>query len=175
MRSSRSAAFSAPPNSEVAEEFAATAAEMRITAVRDQAFDNLARRAGIASLRGIVSALNQSIRFGTPLAGSLRAVAAEMRTERLVRFEQRAFFARLPFKAHQGVVAIAPPFGISVLDLPTRIPLPAKITVEVLPAIDLQQRFGSDPAHKDIYEEITEDMQVALSELQDERTLPVLG
>ena len=27
-----------------------------------------------------------------------------------VRFEQRAFFERLPFRAHQGVVAIAPPF-----------------------------------------------------------------
>ena len=27
-----------------------------------------------------------------------------------VRFEQRAFFERIPFKAHQGVVAIAPPF-----------------------------------------------------------------
>jgi 23S rRNA (guanosine2251-2'-O)-methyltransferase len=27
-----------------------------------------------------------------------------------VRFEQRAFFLNLPFKAHQGVVAIAPPF-----------------------------------------------------------------
>jgi 23S rRNA (guanosine2251-2'-O)-methyltransferase len=27
-----------------------------------------------------------------------------------VRFEQRPFFAKLPFKAHQGVVAIAPPF-----------------------------------------------------------------
>jgi 23S rRNA (guanosine2251-2'-O)-methyltransferase len=27
-----------------------------------------------------------------------------------VRLEQRAFFAQLPFKAHQGVVAIAPPF-----------------------------------------------------------------
>jgi 23S rRNA (guanosine2251-2'-O)-methyltransferase len=27
-----------------------------------------------------------------------------------VRFEQRAFFDRIPFKAHQGVVAIGPPF-----------------------------------------------------------------
>jgi 23S rRNA (guanosine2251-2'-O)-methyltransferase len=27
-----------------------------------------------------------------------------------VRFEQRAFFAQLPFKAHQGVVGLAPPF-----------------------------------------------------------------
>jgi 1-acyl-sn-glycerol-3-phosphate acyltransferase len=72
-------------------------------------------------------------------------------------------------------VAIAPPFGVTLLDLPTRIPLPAKITVQVLPPIDLQQRFGSEPEHKDIYDDITDDMQEALSELQEERTLPVLG
>jgi 1-acyl-sn-glycerol-3-phosphate acyltransferase len=72
-------------------------------------------------------------------------------------------------------VALAPPFGVTLLDLPTRIPLPAKITVEVLAPIDLEQRFGSDPAHKQVYDEITDDMQAALSELQDERTLPVLG
>jgi len=111
-------------NPEVAEEFAATAAEMRITAVRDQAFDNLARRAGIASLRGIVSALNQSIRFGTPLAGSLRAVAAEMRTERLVRFEQRA--ARLPvlmtvplmaFILPSLMIVIGAPLALRIIDM----------------------------------------------------------
>lgn len=32
-----------------------------------------------------------------------------------VRFEQRPFFAKLPFKTHQGVVAIAPPFGYAAL------------------------------------------------------------
>ncbi len=32
-----------------------------------------------------------------------------------VRFEQRAFFERLPFKAHQGVVAIGPPFEYASL------------------------------------------------------------
>lgn len=41
-----------------------------------------------------------------------------------VRFEERPFFARLPFKAHQGVVAIAPPFAYSsladVLDRPAQ-------------------------------------------------------
>jgi len=111
-------------NPEVAEEFAATAAEMRITAVRDQAFDNLARRAGIASLRGIISALNQSIRFGTPLAGSLRAVAAEMRSERLVRFEQRA--ARLPvlmtvplmaFVLPSLMIVIGAPLALRIIDM----------------------------------------------------------
>jgi tight adherence protein C len=111
-------------NPEVAEEFAATAAEMRISAVRDQAFDNLAQRAGIPSLRGIVAALNQSIRFGTPLAGSLRAVAAEMRTERLARFEERA--ARLPvlmtlplmaFILPSLMIVIGAPLALRIIDM----------------------------------------------------------
>jgi 1-acyl-sn-glycerol-3-phosphate acyltransferase len=72
-------------------------------------------------------------------------------------------------------VAIAPPFGATLLDLPTRIPLPAKITIEVLPPIDLRERFGSDPDHDEVYAEVTSEMQAALDELQDERTLPVVG
>ena len=72
-------------------------------------------------------------------------------------------------------VAIGPPFGVSLLDLPTRIPLPAKITIEVLPPIDLEDRFGADAEHETIYGEITGDMQDVLTELQDERTLPVIG
>lgn len=116
-------------NPEVAEEFAATAAEMRIAAVRDQAFDNLAQRSGITSLRGIVTALNQSIRLGTPLAGSLRAVAAEMRTERLVRFEQRA--ARLPvlmtvplmtFILPSLMIVIGTPLALRIIDMLARGP-----------------------------------------------------
>jgi len=53
--------------------------------------------------------------------------------------------------------------------------LPAKITIEVLPPIDLTERFGPDPDHADVYDEITGEMQEALSELQEERTLPVVG
>jgi tight adherence protein C len=79
---------------EVAEEFAATAAEMRVSPARGQALQNLAMRTGVTSLRSIVATLNQSIKFGTPLAESLRMLAAEMRAERLARFEERA--ARLP-------------------------------------------------------------------------------
>jgi 23S rRNA (guanosine2251-2'-O)-methyltransferase len=33
----------------------------------------------------------------------------------VVRFESRAFFAKLPFKAHQGVIAISPPFSYASL------------------------------------------------------------
>ncbi|MFL5909361.1 MAG: lysophospholipid acyltransferase family protein [Gaiellaceae bacterium] len=72
-------------------------------------------------------------------------------------------------------VAFGPPFGISLLDLPTRLPLPAKITVEVLPPIDLTERFGPDPDHDEVYEEVTGEMQDALTDLQAERIAPVVG
>ena len=72
-------------------------------------------------------------------------------------------------------VAFAPPFGVTVLDLPGRIPLPSKITIEVRPAIDVTERFGPDPDHERVYEEITGEMQDTLAELQAERTLPVVG
>jgi tight adherence protein C len=83
-----------PSSPEVASEFAVAAAEMRVLPDRAKALENLAQRAGLASLRSIVATLNQSIRFGTPLSDSLRVLAAEMRSERLARFEERA--ARLP-------------------------------------------------------------------------------
>jgi 1-acyl-sn-glycerol-3-phosphate acyltransferase len=72
-------------------------------------------------------------------------------------------------------ISIAPPFGATVLDLPGRIPLPSKITIDVQPPIDLVKRFGPDPDHERVYAEITAEMQDSLSELQDERTLPVVG
>jgi 1-acyl-sn-glycerol-3-phosphate acyltransferase len=72
-------------------------------------------------------------------------------------------------------VAFAPPFGATVLDLPGRIPLPSKITINVQPPIDLTERFGPDPDYERVYEEITAEMQDNLSELQAERTLPILG
>ena len=81
-------------NPEVAEEFATTAAEMRVLSDRGQALENLVHRTGLLNLRSITAMLRQAIRFGTPLAEFMRILAAEMRTERMARFEERA--ARLP-------------------------------------------------------------------------------
>ena len=72
-------------------------------------------------------------------------------------------------------VSIGPPLGINFLDLPGRIPLPAKITIRVLPPIDLRDRFGKDPDPDEVYEEVTAEMQEALTDLSEERTLPVVG
>src|SRR4051812_791205 len=65
---------------------------------------------------------------------------------------------------------IAPPFGITVLDMPGRIPLPSKIVVRVLPKVELK---GRDP--NDAYERVTGTMQRALDKLDEERNIPVVG
>ena len=72
-------------------------------------------------------------------------------------------------------IQIAPPFGITVLDLPTRIPLPAKIRVQVLPPIDLRERFGPDADADGIYWAVSGQMQSALDDLDAERSVPLVG
>src|SRR4051812_13375601 len=46
------------------------------------------------SIRGVVNTLLQTAKFGTPLAQSLRILAAEFRENRITRAEEKA--ARLP-------------------------------------------------------------------------------
>ena len=70
---------------------------------------------------------------------------------------------------------IGPPLGLTVLDLPLRIPLPAKITIRVLPPIDLRRSLGLNPDVEDGYRLVTETMQATLDELSGERILPVIG
>jgi tight adherence protein C len=79
---------------DVAEEFSITSAEMQVVSDFGQALDNMVERMGLPDLRSLVATLKQSLKFGTPLAESLRTIAAEMRATRQARYEQRA--ARLP-------------------------------------------------------------------------------
>jgi 1-acyl-sn-glycerol-3-phosphate acyltransferase len=72
-------------------------------------------------------------------------------------------------------VQIAPPGGVTALDLPGRVPLPAKITVEVQPAIDLRAELGAHPDTDSGYDHVTARMQDALNRLANARTLPVIG
>jgi 1-acyl-sn-glycerol-3-phosphate acyltransferase len=72
-------------------------------------------------------------------------------------------------------VQIAPPWGVTVLDLPGRVPLPAKISVEVLPAIDLGAELGAAPDPDEGYDLVTGRMQRALDRLAEARTYPVIG
>jgi 1-acyl-sn-glycerol-3-phosphate acyltransferase len=87
---------------------------------------------------------------------------------KLLRLDRLARLKVLP-------VSVGPPLGVNILDLPGRLPLPAKVTVEVLPPIDLTERFGPEPDPNEIYDDVTEEMQRTLDRLADERTVPVVG
>jgi 1-acyl-sn-glycerol-3-phosphate acyltransferase len=67
-------------------------------------------------------------------------------------------------------ISIALPWGLNVGDMLGHLPLPAKITIEVLPPIDVRE-LEVDLA----YELVVERMQDALDALQAERRLPVVG
>ena len=79
---------------EIGEELAMTAAELTFLPDRRLAFDNLNARTNSDGIRAVVNTLQQTAKFGTPLAQSLRVLAAEMRTARITRAEEKA--ARLP-------------------------------------------------------------------------------
>jgi 1-acyl-sn-glycerol-3-phosphate acyltransferase len=70
---------------------------------------------------------------------------------------------------------LGPPLGVTVLDLPLRVPLPAKISIRVLKPIDLRTRLGRKADPEEGYQLVTSTMQRTLSRLSHERSLPVLG
>jgi tight adherence protein C len=79
---------------ELAEELAITAAELTFLPDRRMAFENLNARTNSDGIRAVVNTLQQTAKFGTPLAHSLRVLATEMRAARMTRAEEKA--ARLP-------------------------------------------------------------------------------
>jgi 1-acyl-sn-glycerol-3-phosphate acyltransferase len=72
-------------------------------------------------------------------------------------------------------ISIALPWGLNIGDLAGHLPLPAKITIQVLDPIDLRGEFGEEPDVDDVYDEVVARMQRALDALAAERRLPVLG
>ena len=79
---------------ELGDEFALTAIELSFLTERRMAFENLAYRVDLDSVRGVVTTMIQTERYGTPLASALRVLSAEFRNERMMRAEEKA--ARLP-------------------------------------------------------------------------------
>jgi 1-acyl-sn-glycerol-3-phosphate acyltransferase len=72
-------------------------------------------------------------------------------------------------------ISLALPWGINVGDMLGHIPLPAKITVETLPPIDLREEFGPEPDVNEVYDHLVRLMQDTLDALAAERRLPIIG
>ena len=79
---------------ELGDEFGLTAIELGFLNERRQAFENLATRVDLDAVRGVVTTMIQTEKYGTPLASALRVLSAEFRNERMMRAEAKA--ARLP-------------------------------------------------------------------------------
>jgi len=90
------------------------------------------------------------------------------RLARALRLDERLRLKVLP-------AAIGPPFGLTILDLPMRVPLPAKISIRILKPIDLLDRLGPRPDPEKGYKLVTSTMQRTLTRLSNERSLPVVG
>jgi len=79
---------------ELGDEFTLTSIELSFLTERRQAFENLAYRVNLDAVKGVVTTMIQTERYGTPLASALRVLSAEFRNERMMRAEEKA--ARLP-------------------------------------------------------------------------------
>ena len=95
----------------------------------------------------------------------------------LTRGEGLAKLLRLDrmFRRKVLPISLALPWGVNVGDMLGHVPLPAKITIDVLDPIDLRAEFGEEPDLDEVYAEVLGRMQAALTALQAERSLPVLG
>lgn len=80
----------------LAEEFMLLTAELSYLPDRRQAYENLSKRVDLDSVRSVCMALQQSERYGTPMAQTLRVLAQENRDMRMSEAEKKA--AGLPPK-----------------------------------------------------------------------------
>lgn len=80
----------------LAEEFALCTAELSYLTDRRIAYENLALRTGLESVKSVSTALIQAERYGTPLGTALRTLAQESRDQRMTAAEKKA--AALPPK-----------------------------------------------------------------------------
>ncbi len=83
------------------------------------------------------------------------------RLDKLMRLKTAPFMLGLPFGLMPSV------FG--------HIPLPSKITLQVMPKVDLREQYGDDPDVNEIYDDVISRMQDVLESLSEERRLPVIG
>jgi tight adherence protein C len=80
----------------LAEELTLTTAELSYLQDRRTAYENLAKRTDLEGVKSVCMALQQSERYGTPMANTLRVLAQENRDMRMSEAEKKA--AGLPPK-----------------------------------------------------------------------------
>ncbi|MGH6763256.1 MAG: type II secretion system F family protein [Phyllobacterium sp.] len=109
---------------DLAEELVLTNAELSFLPDRRQAYENLAARTGIETVKSVTQALVQAERYGTPIATALRVLADESREMRLNEAEKKA--AALPPKLTVPMIVFFLPVLFAVILGPAGIQIAAQ-------------------------------------------------
>jgi tight adherence protein C len=91
--------------------------DIRVLPDRRDAFRNFADRTGVAGAKRVSTMMAQSMQYGTPMSQALRAVAIDLRRERVQALEARA--ARLPVLLTLPLILFIMPSLFIVLIGPT--------------------------------------------------------
>ena len=110
-----------PSNRAIASILSSLLDDLRVLPNQRDAFINLGTRSGVDGLRRVGAMLSQSLRYGTPLSGALRAVATELRQERSNKLEEKA--VKLPAKLIFPMIFFIMPSLYIVLLGPSFLPL----------------------------------------------------
>ncbi|MFC4172916.1 type II secretion system F family protein [Microvirga sp. GCM10011540] len=103
-------------SSELAEELSLTTAELSYLQDRRRAYENLGERTGLDGVKGVVTSLIQSEKYGTPLGQSLRVLAQENRDIRMSAAEKKA--AALPPKLTVPMILFFLPVLFAIIITP---------------------------------------------------------
>lgn len=100
----------------LAEELTLTTAELSYLSDRRIAYENLGKRTGLESVRGVTTALIQAERYGTPVGTALRVLSQESRDMRMNEAEKKA--ASLPPKLTVPMIVFFLPVLFVVIMMP---------------------------------------------------------
>ena len=104
---------------ELAEEMHLTTAELSYLSDRKLAFENLAKRTGVPTIKAVCMSLAQAERYGTPVGQALRVMAKENRELRMAAAEKKA--ASLPPKLTVPMIIFNLPVLFAVIIGPAAI------------------------------------------------------
>ncbi|MCG7586840.1 type II secretion system F family protein [Photobacterium sp. OFAV2-7] len=89
---------------ELSREWLITEAELRVLDSRLEALENLTQRTGIVEIENIVIALSQAEKYGSPIASTMRLIAADSRQYQYLKLEERV--GKIPAKMSMPVVVL---------------------------------------------------------------------
>lgn len=108
----------------LAEEFNLVIAEIRAGIDRKKAFSNLSERTGVEDIRGLMSSINQSMRFGSSISETLRVYSDDFRDKRIQKAEETAakIGAKLIFPTAicllpSFILIVIVPFGLNMIQV----------------------------------------------------------